>query len=152
MNNATSKPLLKAFLLLVLVLTACNVNPSEKTELEANQEKWQNANIKNYTLELRRGCFCPKEYVGPVSIVVKDGVISSMTYTETNEAVIEEAKDVFVDVDGLFALVEEATTKADELKTTWNDELGYPETISIDYLKETVDDEVNMTVLSFKQP
>ncbi len=44
------------FIFMALALTACSIG--SQTEIERNQQKWQDANISHYRYNLFIGCFC----------------------------------------------------------------------------------------------
>jgi hypothetical protein len=55
----------------------------------------------------------------------------------------------YPDIPGLFAVVEEAATEADELDTEFDATYGFPTSISIDWIENAVDDEVAYVMQDF---
>ena len=64
--------------LMTLVLAACSAVPSaagNQSDIEQNQEKWQNANISHYRYHLHISCFCIFAENMPLVIEVQDGEV-----------------------------------------------------------------------------
>ena len=135
---------------LVFVLAACSFGT--KSELTRNQEKWQNANIAHYRFNLNVGCFCAFRSNMPLSIEVKDGQVVSMKYadgTQVNEN-DRASFDQYATLDTLFDYTSKRMKDADEVKVTYNATYGYPEEVSIDAIKNAVDDELYLSVSGFE--
>ena len=130
----------------LLVLTACGdgflASTRLVTSLRAARARWESSGIDSYELTVRRLCFCG--FVEPVRIKVVDGVIVSRTIVPTGEPVPEMYASAYPDVPGLFAIVEEAANEADELNTEFDATYGYPTDISIDWIENAVDDEMDI--------
>jgi hypothetical protein len=122
-----------------------------QAELDANIEKWRQSGVTSYEFEHQVNCFCPEDLRSPVVVAVNDGVIASRTYAETGQAVAETFQDRFIDVPGLFEMVQDAIDQdADRISVEFDAELGYPTSIDIDYNFLMADEEVGITVNSFK--
>jgi len=138
-----------ALLFLVVLLTACS--GIVKSEIAKNQEKWALAGISHYRFDLNIGCFCAFRSQMPLSVEVMDGEIVSMIDPDGN---IVDATDSnyeyysrFATIDRLFSELESDSIKeADEVTVTYDSTYGFPTQISIDYIKEAVDDELGLTV------
>ena len=63
----------------LLSLTACInvVTPGESQELREAERRWEQANIDDYTFQMRMSCFCPPEMLEWAIVEVRDGVIVS---------------------------------------------------------------------------
>jgi hypothetical protein len=80
-------------LLIIAPATVCSPQEPENPlliDLEANRERWIDLGLLDYDLTLLRGCFCPIESIGPVTVRVRNGEIVSQTYTETGMPVPEQ--------------------------------------------------------------
>ncbi len=73
------RPLLSSALLLSLAACINIVTPGESRELRDAERKWEQANIDDYTFEMRTSCFCPPEMHEWAIVEVRDGVIVSAT-------------------------------------------------------------------------
>jgi hypothetical protein len=135
-------------LVLALTLSACS-----GSALQSNREKWDSQAIPHYRFNLSIGCFCPYFDIMPLTIEVKDGQVVSMTDVN-GQTVREEFRANFEEaatIERLFAIVEEAASGgADEVKVEYDATYGFPSSISIDYIKEAMDDEISYHVLNFE--
>jgi hypothetical protein len=140
------------WVLLIIVPTAvCSPQEPENpllTELEANRQRWMDLGLSDYDLTLLRGCFCPIESIGPVTVRVRNGEIVSQTYTETGMGVSEQHAIFFPDVEGLFdVILESIQSDADHMTVSYDSNTGAPAEIFIDSIEAAVDDELTITVV-----
>jgi len=146
---------MKNFILFILavVLAACSF--SGNSEFARNHQKWQEANIPHYRFELNIGCFCAFRSRMPLTIEVQNGEIASMTgpdgvaipTTDSNYEYFSR----FATIDHLFSELEaDLAGEADEVTVSYEATYGYPIQISIDFIKEAVDDELGLTVSGFE--
>lgn len=152
----------KLILFASLFTISCSLFVNENDGYEDALEIWQENKSSDYTFDYNIGCFCPS-LVGPARIVVQADTIYQVLNPETNELLMIEvtqdsmvyALDIFPSfyhtIDGLFEIVKEARKNADDLDVEYNKEIGYPESISIDYYKDAVDDEVSYSVTDYKR-
>jgi hypothetical protein len=77
---------------------------SEEQERADAQRQWQRSNIRSYSFEMRRGCFCPPEITEWARVTVQNGVIIGVT-SLTGTALSGIARDSRLTVDQLFAAV-----------------------------------------------
>ena len=127
-------------------------------EATSNQNLWQKQNIENYSFEFSKLCYCGGLF-NPSTIVVKADTIHAVLDPETgeplrdpqtDELVLQKYPESFLTIDELFGVIENTREKADELDVEYNQQLGYPEFIAIDYMKEAIDDEVSYKVDNFE--
>jgi hypothetical protein len=119
----------------------------QRARLEANRARWSSQGPSSYVYALRRACYCPGEYIGPVRVRVAADTVFQRVYVESGDPVPDEAADAFPTVDGLFELLARAYDDgADGIEVTYDPELGVPIEISIDYLEDAVDDELGILV------
>jgi predicted small secreted protein len=158
----------KKLLLLVLaiVLSACTTiaNAGQpKSEVEQARDKWQAANISHYRFNLRLGCFCAFSQDMPLVIEVKDGQVISMKYQSGKEvepgnleyfqrfATMDQLFDEIANDFQIQGNVDATGDKADEVKVTYDETYGFPTQISIDFIKDAVDDELGLTISAFEK-
>jgi hypothetical protein len=110
-----------------------------RDDLQEARALWAAAGIRDYELTVERFCFCGLP--GPVEVRVVDGTTVSVTRTENDTPVpVDEA---YPDVEGLFAVVDDALARrAHRLQVTYHPTLGYPTHISIDYEEYVADEEL----------
>lgn len=144
---------MKKILLLVLslVLVAC----SASSEYDQNLKKWQEANIEHYRFDLFIGCFCPFRNVMPLTIEVQNGEVVSITQVDgVVVATDDPSYELFISaasMDSLFTMLEaDLNGDADEVLVTYDATYGFPTSISVDQIKEAVDDEIFYQVENFE--
>lgn len=136
------------FLIALLALASCDDDPVSPFGLFVAKARWERANIDSYEMTVRRLCGeCPDFH--PVRLTVSGGVIVSRIDVVTGEPISHQLVDLFPDVPGLFALVDEAAAQAHDLSVTFHPTYGFPTVISIDWVAEHVDDEVAYRVEDF---
>lgn len=141
-------------LTLIVILTACSINPPA-SEIQTNKTKWENAKIAHYRYNLSISCFCAFMDDMPLSIEVENGALISIT---TKNGTIVDSSSAFYEmylpystIDRIFLNLEaDLAGKADEVAVTYDPAYGYPTSISIDRIKEAVDDEVSYFVTDFE--
>ena len=144
------------FILLTLALAACTAVGNamgSQSEIEQNQEKWQNANISHYRYNLFISCFCVFTQDMPLIIEVKDGEVVSMEFQSGNEidASLHELFDKYATIDRLFAELEaDLNGAADEVIAKYDPTYGFPAEVTIDFVKEATDDELYLTLSNFE--
>ncbi|MBN8654564.1 MAG: hypothetical protein J0M11_02425 [Anaerolineae bacterium] len=144
---------MKKILLLVLslLLVAC----SASSEYDQNLKKWQEANIDHYRFDLFIGCFCPFRNVMPLTIEVQNGEVVSITQVDGVVVTAEDPSyELFTSaasMDALFTMLEaDLNGDADEVLVTYDTTYGFPTSISVDQIKEAVDDEIFYQVENFE--
>jgi len=136
---------------IVLALAACSMG--NQTEIEGNQEKWRDANISHYRFNLSIGCFCVFSQDMPLVIEVMDGKVVSMEYQSGTaiDATSREFFDKFTTIDRIFSELEaDLAGAADEVTVAYDPTYGFPVDVTIDYVKEAIDDELYLTVSGFE--
>jgi hypothetical protein len=113
------------------------------TEVDAAAyERWQTSGPSDYRFTVDVQCFCP---VGkPVVVTVRDGQVTSVQPEPP-----EYWSKVVVPVPDLFQLVADTRATADVVDVSYDRALGYPTIISVDRIKQAVDDEVAYVVTDF---
>ena len=122
----------------------------EQDALAAARARWAATNADNYVFEFRRSCFCAPDFVRPVRIEVLDGVVSSAVYVDTEEPISPPPTSVPT-IDDLFDEIQDAVDgMAFSIVADYDADMGYPTSVSIDYIENAIDDEMAFTVSSFE--
>jgi hypothetical protein len=135
--------------LAVLALTACFTGPNDQlTELRLAQEQWAAQGISTYVFTVRRSCFCG----GPLLVEVKVGEVAIVrTDLDTGLPVPSALASLYPDVPGLFAMIlREIEAPAATLTVSYEPARGFPTLISVDAIKNAVDDEYAYTITGFR--
>ena len=111
--------------------------------LTENRRKWSSKAVKNYHYDFQRICFCVPAYTKPVKITVRDGVAAQIAHAETGEAVDKARFEIYYTVDQLFDYIQAAIDKkAYSINAVYDEEMGYPTSVEIDFIKNAIDDEM----------
>lgn len=109
-----------------------------RAQLDANQQKWEASDTDTYQVDYRGGQFLFSREVGLwKEIHVADGMVSKAILKETGIDIPREkysdASYNIMTIDDAFLLISSLIDEDPyELKVTYNEELGFPELISVD--------------------
>jgi len=133
----------------MVTLTSCSSMISPGEELASAKSRWLRNGPSVYTMTIVRGCECLSEAVGPVSVFVNNGEITAR-YTLSGVSVPKSYAALFPDVEGLFQLIADAQAQHYyKVDVEYDSELGFPTKISIDAVKNMIDDEYFTVVKDF---
>ena len=121
--------------------------------LEVAERRWNQRRPGAYVITESRGCFCPEEIAAPMVVTVmllypiEGGEVHERVdaahYESDGSPVPELYRFAALSVEQLFAVIRDAIDRhADHLDVEYDSEYGYPRTISIDYDRQAVDDEI----------
>jgi hypothetical protein len=134
--------------MLVLLISACS--GSGGSELQQNREKWEERNINHYRYTVVVTCFCI--FAGAeVTYEVQNGQVLNETVQphpdrQIDPAEISEYYQPYNTIEKVFDFLEQATNEADEVIVEYDQTYGFPTDISVDYSKETIDEEIYLTL------
>ena len=146
--------LVALILLTVILISGCSneLSAAEK-QLKENRDKWDRQSAlfdRDYTYTIQIGCFCPEDIRAPVNVAVMDGKTYFVVYQEDGQPVTNDIFNRINSVENLFKIVQEAIdSEADKLTVEYDANLGYPKHISIDPIKDAVDEEHAYTISDF---
>lgn len=139
-------------LLTFALVSACGTptGPGDQAEfLSRNMALWARKGPASYQYTLARSCECLPEVTQPVTIMVRDLVVTQRHYL-TGIPVDPQYDALFSSVPGLFDLIQQALDgNAPGVAVRYNRQLGYPESIQIDWVAGTADDEVSYRISDF---
>jgi Family of unknown function (DUF6174) len=149
---------MKKLILIVMtfILVACaSANAlGSQSEIEQNQEKWQDAGISHYRYHLFISCFCVFTQDMPLIIEVQDGKVVSMEYQSGNkiDPSLIELFEKYATIDRIFAELEAGLNgAADEVIVKYDPTYGFPTEVTIDVEKQATDDELYLTLSNFEK-
>lgn len=141
---------------------SCSSFTNENDGYENALETWKAEKSTDYEFKFRKGCFCPT--AEPAIIEVRADTVFQVLSIDTREILyvqideqtqvpaMEFFPDYYITISELFDVIKNARNqKADRIMAEFNQEIGYPLSISIDYLKNAVDDEVGYTISNYKK-
>ena len=130
MTNRAWKPIAVAGLVLAAACRSSSVEPADS--LAAARARWARNAPVSYSYTIQRSCECLAEAAGPVTVVVRNGVVESRTYVATGASVAAQYASIFPAVEGLFAMIDNAIKNGTTpLTTRYDPTLGYPIRIAL---------------------
>lgn len=114
-----------------------------------NLAKWNKSCVDRgeitYTTQL--SCRCPSEYTRAMNIVERNGRIIDASYADTGESVPVYVRDGLLSIDERFEQLQTAYENgAERIEANYDEELGYPTSVSIDQSAQIADEELNYTI------
>ena len=114
-----------------------------RAELRVQRARGAARRLFDYQLTMSRSCFCSPEGAGLVVLTVRDGEAAEWQYFLSGDAIAPEWRAVFPTVDGLFEFLEDAIDRgAEEIEVRYDEDIGVPTTIRVDYRLAAVDEEI----------
>jgi len=137
--------LVAALLGMVLLVGACS-DPTgpEEARLTAAQRRWEAArpSSNSYSMQQRVVCFCITGAT-PFQVTVTAGTITRAVNLTTGEPMSVALLTIFRTVNQLFTQAREGLTRDGVVKSmAFDATLGYPTTLSLDPIRDAIDDEV----------
>lgn len=116
--------------------------------------RWRAAAIDDYEYSYQRVCECHPDQLADTIVTVTDGEVTAVRYAREDYAedvaVAEDRLSWFRTIEDLFALVENAAAGDAEVRATFDLEHGYPTRVFVDYVRDLVGDEVDLTITAFR--
>ena len=131
-----------------LLLGSCGGTEVLSTNDE-QRELWDSAGVTAYEYELALDCFCPPEVAGPFNVAVADGAAVEVARVTSPQDPVAVDEIMNGTIEAIFDFIGE-NADADLLEVTYHAELGYPVTVVVDPSDGVLDDELSITVQSFR--
>ncbi|MCC6241857.1 MAG: hypothetical protein IT353_03405 [Gemmatimonadaceae bacterium] len=138
--------LVRSIAVLAILLTVACKDPTspELSALAAAESRWRDAVPagRPYTMQQRVACFCP---TGGAYFTVRivGGVVTTATNVQTGADAPTWVVPLLKTVPQLFDEIRRATaTRGALVAVAYDPTLGYPTTVSLDPVKNAVDDEI----------
>ena len=121
---------LGALALLAIGLGACEspLSNSERHRLAEGEARWAARGYGNYSIEMRRSCFCAPEVNRWARVEVVTGAVQRVTLIETGEIITDSRRTYWSTVEQLFQSIREtdAGDWLEDIEFTLDPVLGYP--------------------------
>jgi hypothetical protein len=144
--------LLAATLITALATAGCDslFGPGDNTllrdQLTRGEQLWRQANITSYSMVVERGPLHAEGYRAVV-VHVRNGQVTDVRYADDDTPVGPAERAEHRTVTGLFEIVRDALDRrAPGLFVRYDDELGFPSTIQVDYDPTRLGDELHIGV------
>ena len=116
--------------------------------------RWQAAAIDDYEYSYQRVCDCHPDQLADTIVTVIDGEVAAVRYARDDYAedipVAEDRLEWFRTIEDLFTLVENAAAGDADVRATYHPERGYPTKVYVDYVRDLIGDEVDLTITAFR--
>jgi hypothetical protein len=125
--------------------TPASVTTNAPPELESQQMYWKQLGLRDYSFTYEPMCMC-RGYGLTYQVGVRDGKVVS--FQHASEPVSFSSRDLpRPTVDSLFAWIKDAYVRnAAVVKVTYDPELHFPVSVSIDWYLNIIDDEFSFEV------
>lgn len=152
------KKIFFGILICVILLSSCgDADVKEDSELSRNKYKWIEAQISHYKYELTLSCRCSFNDEMPLTIEVLNHKMISIFGPDGNPFPADDPNYMYIKkfttVENLFREILSigGNHAAEGEVAKYHPELGYPLEITLDYIKDTTNDEVYITISNFEQ-
>lgn len=116
--------------ILAIGLAACEspLSSSERLRLAAGEEKWAARGYRDYSIEMRRSCFCAPEVNDWARVEVVGGTVSRVTLLQSGEIITDSRLTYWSTVEQLFSSLRETDEEdwLEDIEFTLDPVLGYP--------------------------
>ena len=149
-SSMTNESLLMRRLAICLIMMSCLVletpvfgeSAQAQQQLNDSRTRWTSKNIKDYQYTFNWSCFCPPEHNKAVIISVRNGAVASIKYADGSGPVDKSKYPNYRTIEGLFEFIQDAINrKAYRITASYDSNLGYPTSASIDYDQRIADEE-----------
>lgn len=126
------------FISLVSTMPGCSSGPPavrDDPEVESNFRLWQEQKISNYDLTIRASRGGNIIYADPAIVRVRNSKAESIVSGEKDGRGMTTIFEEYETVEKIFEAIRIAKAKGARVKVSYNKKLGYPERVSLDFLK-----------------
>ena len=143
----------------LLLLPGCvifsDANQDDQTALDESRSLWEGAGIADYSIRFQRmsSCiFCDPSELILVRLTIRGGVLEEVIDVDGDQPVTEFNPGIFLTVAELFVFIQDAIDQqAAEIDITYDQLLGYPTDITVDFSRRFFDDELGFQVREFAE-
>ncbi len=122
--------------------------------LEANRAVWNAASISTYVYRYRKVCDCHRDTPADTIVAVRDGEVVDVRYERADyvSAMPVDPAEFrwFRTIADLFSLISTAEANAETVRVSYDQSLGHPSYIYIDYDHSMIGDEVELEVIAVR--
>jgi hypothetical protein len=127
--------------ILATLVAGCTSSSSEQAELLDARDRWNELGLGFYSFVWNHSCECI-DAGRDIDVEVVDNRIVSARYSNDQTQVPEQNLGGIQTVEEVFATIEDAIADgAFQLRVEYDAALSYPTLVSVDYDKQTADDE-----------
>jgi hypothetical protein len=119
--------------------------------LGANEQLWRDGGARNYAMTVARSCSsCSGLVSAPVRVTVANGAVTTQVNTSTSQPIPSSSTAQYPNVEGLFSAIRQAINEnVKSMQAIYDEELGFPVRIRIDYDLTNATDDITIDVTQF---
>jgi hypothetical protein len=118
--------------------------------LASSRDRWRAARLTDYEYGYQKYCECHPESPPETVVTVRGSEVVAVRHRPQNSAVETPAEErnleFYWTVDGLFVLLESAYGRGAPVRAQYDEALGYPTHIYIDYDRNFIGDELDLRI------
>lgn len=127
---------------------------AQSNELELNRARWQAAALAGYKYGYNKYCDCHRDTPPETFVTVRAGAVVAVHHRHTDSPrevpAREGSLEYYWTIDELFSLLESGLAREAVVKVRYDEQLGYPSEIYIDYDASLVGDELDVRLTSLQ--
>lgn len=120
---------------------------AQDAALTASRERWRAAGLDSYEYGYRKYCECHPDTPPETVVTVRAGTVTGVRHRPVGSDVEVPAPrnlDAYWTVDGLFDLLQRAYARGAQVRARYDETLGYPLELYIDYDADFIGDELDL--------
>ena len=121
-------------------------------ELDGARARWQTAALGRYEYGYHKYCECHRDSPPETVVTVRDGNVVGVRHrpagSDTEVPAADKNLEYYWTVDGLFRLIASAQERGVQVRASYDDALGYPREVYIDYDANFIGDELDVRLTS----
>jgi hypothetical protein len=129
------------------------VNGTQNPDLQAlneNRQKWNDTGFALYDFQLQRSAFSPPEFLRPIITSVDGDGNASSRFADDGQPTPADYPFANTSIDSVFDLIQDAIENgAHDVNVTYDEQFGYPVSVSIDYNEQIADEELFLNISQF---
>ena len=127
---------------------------AQTDEIDAARERWAAAGTAAYEYGYHKYCECHGDTPPETLVTVTADTVTNVRHRPANsDRVVPAAERNFPyywTIDDLFDLIESATARDATVRVRFDPALGYPTSVFIDYVQNTIGDEVDVRITQLR--
>jgi hypothetical protein len=132
---------------MIAVLATFGVG-AQQPDVQVARARWEAAALETYTYGYNKFCDCHRDAPPETVVTVSNGAVTEVHHMHADSAREVPARDGSLDlywtIEDLFSLIESAMMRNAVVRARFDDELGYPTALFIDYDATLIGDEIDL--------
>jgi hypothetical protein len=146
----SAMPRIAAALAMLAASVASFAAEGPSAELALQRARWAAAGLTDYVYGYNKHCDCYRETPPETVVTVTGGIVTRVHHVHADSPrevpAREGSLDLYWTIEDLFALIESAMARDAVVRARYDETLGYPTAIYIDYDAALVGDELDLRI------